>query len=434
MLQKRAPQYWRIELPVATADDLRKVQEFRDILSQILLFERTVCPFQRSFSVELPEAPKTPVKKRPWRPVERPPKSEQRPLFPPVAIPETQNGEDYYSALSDDSHRGNDLDSDSDSTYDSEATPRNLCPRFGDDTAAIPESIQTGRSVTAPPQLTLITSPPSRRVRNTSPLRRSTTVESESDLSSSVESFHSVQSWHSPITPLPPSPPLSNPGSPKMYPYPHDNIALPKRPMHSRDVSEITMTAETTQAWQSVENDASVRESPSLPGPSTTTPVNDIEDNLDEEHFEIALSPVAKKPVHHRPTTGSNSRRRELSPLPPAANLFSPPRRRPSRLKTAQHLPVAIIKKTCEILLSPPSHLIHLVLEMASKVAAGEWRGMVYGFGEGGEKIVGQWDYHDGEPVREDWGEDDYGISVDGTQDMRRREARDNMEGSWEID
>jgi len=70
------------------------------------------------------------------------------------------------------------------------------------------------------------------------------------------------------------------------------------------------------------------------------------------------------------------------------------------------------------------------MLNIASKIAAGEWRGMVFGFGEGGEKIPVQWDYTDGEYVSDEHGEDDYGMSRSAT----RKSSRQPAGGSWEVD
>jgi len=222
-----------------------------------------------------------------------------------------------------------------------------------------------------------------------------------------------------------------------MFPYPHDNISIPKRPARNRETSEATITpvsstAETPGVWESSQAVLEEAGELSTPPPRTPTLVDDIEDNLDEEHFEIC-TPPPKEQLRHRPTTGSNSRRRTLSPLPPAANIFSPKHRRPRHLQTARHLPTAILQKTCEILLSPPSHLLHLMLDIAAKIGAGEWRGMVYGFGEGGEQVVGRWDYEDGELLGDAWDEDDYGISL-ATQQPRHRENRAAEKGGWEVD
>ncbi|KAI0503324.1 inheritance of peroxisomes protein 1-domain-containing protein [Xylaria bambusicola] len=63
VLQIRRPQYWRIELPVAHPDDILRALLLRDVFDKILLFEKTICPFKRSFTVELPDPPETPIRK-----------------------------------------------------------------------------------------------------------------------------------------------------------------------------------------------------------------------------------------------------------------------------------------------------------------------------------------------------------------------------------
>ena len=319
----------------------------------------------------------------------------------------------------------------SDAADDTQITPRSHHQPTYQPLAVEPEKDdrpQASRSITAPPVLSLITSPPSKQKPN-SPLCYSTVIESELEYSSSVDSFHSVQSWHSPLAP--PSPPASGPSSPtSSYPYPHNNIVLPKRPHHSRDTSEITVIPETPRLWD-------VNESPnpdftsrsSSPHPQTPTLITDGGDKSDEEQSEVLTPPTVKPTIRHRATTSSNSRRRALSPLPPAVNLFSPPRRRSRRLQTARHLPTAIIQKTCEILLSPPSHLFHLMISIASKIAAGEWRGVLSGQGESVH-----WDFED-EYSSEGWFEDDYGISLSNPHQTKAKTTSASVPGgSWEID
>ncbi|KAH6721401.1 inheritance of peroxisomes protein 1-domain-containing protein [Leptodontidium sp. MPI-SDFR-AT-0119] len=527
VLQIRPPQYWRIEVPNKTTDENVMVEELKKVLEQVLRYEKTACPFQRDFVVELPEKPATPVKKRPWRPVERPhggespksspllqattpddgqvvvPISESRPSTPcpapevsaptgrPTSPPtphrdpespllksvsgirqaieavELSNPSENITpeplerqaepepavlralqpSLLDTpeseyifgSYAGTDEESDS---YSDATDDTNLTPRSGvqsqvqpleskSDKAIKPQSIQNcNRSVTAPPLLSLVTSPPSKQ-RTKSPLRCSTTFETGSDCSSSVESFHSVQSWHSPLAP--PSPPASEPSSPtSTYPYPHENIVLPKRPLHNRDVSELTVTPETPNMWER-NTTTSVRSATrSLSPPPRTPPtlVHDGSEKSDEEHSEIATPPTVKPTVRHRATTSSNSRRRALSPLPAAVNLFSPPNRAQRRLRTARHLPTAIIQKTCEILLSPPSHLFQLMLSIASKIAAGEWRGMLSGQGE-----AVHWDFED-EYGADAVYEDDYCMSLAKTnkQPTTKTSGSNITGGSWEVD
>jgi hypothetical protein len=518
VLQIKRPQYWRIEVPKMTPEDERRTEELKDVLGKVLLFEKTPCPFQRSFVVELPETPKTPIKKKPWKPVERakvdarkdsnvdkaqdvalastarrvstptmdleevtedsipvdaqdsvitnplatvsesdnlqelldskelssvsplddgetgpkddepveqPPRklrsaSPLHPILEPSILEEDSVFADFTGLDEDDSY--------SDATDDINITPRSRFQPTYQSVTFEPEKenrIQQqlqhcSKPLTAPPVLSLVTSPPSKH-RPTSPLRKSTTIESDSDFSSSVDSFHSVQSWHSPLAP--PSPPASLPPSPiSQYPYPHQNIVLPKRPAHhSRDVSELTLTPDTPRIWEV--NPSSTPRSRSLsPPPKTPTLVNDSSEKSDDE-FEIVTPPT----IRHRATTSSNSRRRALSPLPAAVNLFSPQRRRSRHLQTARHLPTAIVQKTCEILLSPPSHLLHLMLNIASKIAAGEWRGVLSGHGE-----AVHWDFED-EYGGDGWTEDDYGISLPNPQ-ARTKKAANIPDGSWEID
>lgn len=71
---------------------------------------------------------------------------------------------------------------------------------------------------------------------------------------------------------------------------------------------------------------------------------------------------------------------------------------------------MAVVRKTCEILLSPPGYLISLMLRVAARIAAGEWRGLV--FGEGGERVV--WgDYSSEEEDGSEAGSDDFALDND---------------------
>ena len=54
-----------MELPFETDDDKAKIEQFKTVLSQVLQYEKTQCPFRQSFEVDLPERPKTPPRKRP---------------------------------------------------------------------------------------------------------------------------------------------------------------------------------------------------------------------------------------------------------------------------------------------------------------------------------------------------------------------------------
>lgn len=60
-------QYYRIELPAKSADDIRAVEEFKEALRKILRFEVTPCPFKRGFHVELADSALTPRRKGQWK-------------------------------------------------------------------------------------------------------------------------------------------------------------------------------------------------------------------------------------------------------------------------------------------------------------------------------------------------------------------------------
>lgn len=513
VLQIRRPNFWRIEVPIKDIEERNRVDEFKAALSKVLLFEKTHCPFERTFSVDLPEAPQTPVKKRPWKPVKKqstgmlpfpdsaPPGDRYRQTMTtaspaerittpavehvtelslgecstpnskinlPMAIRPANLDKELSSPFlyknspiqdeinthqeasskaipveapenttmlrSDLGPREEETDNFSDATDDTNITPKSLFQpkyqplKFDTDLHDRPHAMQNcKRSITAPPILSLVTSPPSKHGTK-SPLgpRSSTIHESDSDPSSSVDSFHSILSWHSPLDP--PSPTYSNPSSPKTYPYPHDDIVLP-RALHSRGASELTVvphSPETPGAWKAPGIESWC---PSTP---PKTPIL-IKDTSDDEHdcSEAITPPTVRQNFRHRATTSSNSRRRALSPLPPAANLFVPPKSRSRRLQTARHLPTAIIQTTCKILLSPPSHLFDLMVSIASKIAAGEWRGFLSNRGQNVS-----WDFEQ-EYMADISNEDDYGIiSPTKHRPSSRKVASSSADsgGSWEVD
>jgi hypothetical protein len=435
ILQIRRPQFWRIEIPASETESDRRAVILRDVFDKILQFEKTPCPFQRTFTVELPERPQTPVKKRPWTPVRRPTLSMQLPPTPVTPVnntsrlrlageepTETPTNESFdeptcsgeaslvegelstvVKATSNNNKAEQDVKSEElDKSQSSIAAPLLLQGKLA--------GFQTSRVVTAPPELSLQMSPPSKGTSQseTSIDDDPTAPESPTE---SLASFHSIQAWHSPITPLPPSPPVSNPSSPTTFPYPHDNIALPKPQFtHQREFSDATVTPDMDKTWLLSPTGADII---SLESSSDTSSVyEDVmkPESADEGSDSRATSGVSTETpqprIRHRSTT-SNMSISTNRPLPPAANLFTPYRQFPrynshnraqTRLEAVQRLPGAIIHRTCEILLAPPAQLLTLMLRVAARIAAGEWRGMVFGTGEEGESIPVQWDYSDDDP------------------------------------
>ncbi|KAI0005208.1 inheritance of peroxisomes protein 1-domain-containing protein [Xylariaceae sp. FL0662B] len=616
VLQIRRPQYWRIELPVSEPDDAERALVLRGVFDKILLFEKTECPFQRSFTVELPEPPRTPTKKKAWTPVGKnlisspflsghsSPKSSPSLSPSPRAIGKARRStlstdeiESFKISVESDERRGQiqrraewegeqySVDSTPPAVFreDDEAgyrqvsksqtglepacsareVVRNVKPahhdkapkdilsvedpisvkqtaraldmeearvtstmarkeilrqktedkadryaeskgteavgfqghkdatglssgdaiqhgreignaglrdreanlpipticdpaekqELGDEAADDPSSFEgsgriapvnltrkrmsrmlAGRTFTAPPQLTVVTSSPSKPRELSNAVKPPhlvppvPPVPPQSDETSPVgssDSFHSLQSWHSPITPLPPSPPTSRPitPSPPQFPHPHENIILPQHAPHTSDASDYTATPNTDRTL--VPSSAGATDHTDETGsPMPCSPVNTNDHDVGPVPTDGTLNVSHSTALEERPQARQRLRsktlsisRRVLSPLPPAANLFSPPARESpqspirtspqSRLDIVRQLPGQIVHKTVEILLSPPNYLVNLMLKVAAKIVAGEWRGLVFGFGEGGEKIPVQWDYSDGE--FSDWSdEEDY--------------------------
>ncbi|KAF3015389.1 hypothetical protein E8E14_012460 [Neopestalotiopsis sp. 37M] len=624
VLQIRRPQYWRIELPLSEPEDSARASAFRDVLGNILLFEKTECPFVRNFTVELPERPQTPVKKKPWTPVgknllpsvflsdvsspslpaikitneklrrrtldtssqthmharnqavrdaeralpralpnaaSRSPAVEPRAdvrqavaITEPPAIPEiTQTGSTsdtnlgataiYDRSSSDETKPGNLIRSLSATSHGhaqggSDPVARDTlgssqlsiltptvqataddpginfemqasAPEIGDNSkelqsihqsnpSEVRDNVRTsfeaagsvgavnlkkkrmsrilaGRSVTMPPRLTVVTSAPPRpspaaatqeapaavsaAVPATAPAAEASSEvdPGEQSPNGSVDSFHSVQSWHSPISP-PSLSPISCSPSPPSFPYPHENIRIPPGRSQGTSSAEFTPATDATFVPISMAPGSHEQEShDSVPLFVTVDTGNDSRSILLQTPTEMAAKSSAMTQrshnLQHRPRTADPSiGRRAFPTIPGSASILSPTvRYRPEGpLSGLRRLPSVIFQKTVEILLSPPSHLVNLMLQVAARIAAGEWRGLVLGMGEGGESIPVHWDYSDGE--LSGWeDDDDYTFSIGRLPTSRRSSdvapddvsrftsdqaatRADNDDRSWEVD
>ncbi|KAI2634547.1 inheritance of peroxisomes protein 1-domain-containing protein [Xylaria nigripes] len=257
-----------------------------------------------------------------------------------------------------------------------------------------------GRSFTTIPKLSIAAFPPV-KPKSQSPAKNVSSTQLPRALveghspSASTDSFHSVQSWSFPATQPLASASSSRPESPQTehIPSPTERLVLPELPSshaiapnsakHAVPGSSIASgsTESNPQYTQAIFNNP--------PKKAVST----------ENALKVSrLSTFEHKVPIRRRSHASNLSisRRDLSPLPPAANLFTPPpgQTSRSRLAVVSRLPAVFVNKTVEILMSPPGHLVSLMLKVAAKIAAGEWRGLVFGFGEAGEQIPVQWDYY----------------------------------------
>ena len=454
VLRIRPNSYYRIELPTCTSEDKEQVDKLKAVLAKVLQYEVTPCPFKRGFYVELPEAPKTPVIKRPWRPKPRPeatsyPSEDVEGLDEltlkdakptsltraeaddagPLIQPDSEDQRNHIASQSDDSSSGGtENEPDSEATDDTGFTHKDLHATIYDgldesDTPTRPKSLRTGRAITAPPHLTLKTAPPSNSESKAIPVPH--LRKESSSLASSAESFHS---FHSPISPLPPSPSFVSHHSPP--PEHGDGIDVSRTRSHKRDISEITVRAGSPELWElssGPSNEGTIYHSP--PDlPATPTLESDAA-SLDEDHWSEAITPSPPTEIRSR----VRSRRRTQSPDPSNSNLYAP--YSPRSHMSGHHFTNAILQRTCSILLGPPIQLVALMLRIAAKIARGAFRGRTLGYGDSGQKIPCSWDFSDGSDDNEDyWEEDDYGFSLSKAPFSNGNIEAKGGGGSWEID
>ena len=247
-------------------------------------------------------------------------------------------------------------------------------------------------------------------------------------IASSIESFESFHSFHSPTSPVPPSPPYSESPSPSN----HLSIDVQRVRPHKRDASELTITAErihspvdmSTPIWPGDDSPVTPMPKDFLPAPEDVGSEQRSR-SATPDHSSRSVSPTAsiRRRFHQR---------RAHSPLPPPANIYIP---RQARFPNGP-LSSAILQKTCSLLLGPPVQLVALMLNIAAKIAAGSLAAQTFTYNERGQPIPCSWaDDEDDDDDEARW-EDDYGISLGGTPETRRRSSARSPQdsSSWDID
>lgn len=368
VLRIRALTYYRIELPNETEEDVRRVTQLKDALSQFLLYEVTPCPFQRGFSVEIPVEARTPKKKKAWRPKERRESAPAETLKWP--------GENYLQGTAQRPRSAG--YSDGNVTDDSASTSTNQTFSESDNpfddikpSAPIDIDFKPGspkRCVTEPPRSV------NDLLARFQPIPESDS-EAEATLSSSAESFHS---FRAPVSPLPPSPPSTiPPSSPTDQSSTELLYSRQRSSRHNREISEITITPEftssATQTTPTLERRSSeprvaeetraepvpvtVSASPSLPQSSDA-----VATGVNVAHGEANVNDTNTATL--RPLNAL--RKRELSPMPPPSTLSYP-----AEKDSKKNLTVTIFQKTFSLVLVPPILLLLLLIHIAARIAAG---------------------------------------------------------------
>ncbi|KAJ3575584.1 hypothetical protein NPX13_g3986 [Xylaria arbuscula] len=541
VLQIRRPQYWRIEIPVDDPQDVLLASLLRDVFDRILLFEKTPCPFQRSFTVELPDSPETPIKKKAWTAegknlISSPFESDlSPPAHEPIAIsrgkhlPNTSrfwlpgmnipagdeeafrswaeaqasgsddgdaiaprnvrsvrhhtfSGVDSEQAIETMKHdrysKSQSLrvkgESERTTPQDSKSAQLEVLsissnedgddgPSFEGSGRVAPVNLSrkrvtrmlAGRSFNARPPISHVYSDSSRSkepvaAKNT-PSSSPAALARDHSSSTSTDSFHSAQSSRSRATPLSASPRTKDVSTEA------ENAEVSELGLQTANASEHASTSDNTTDVAA--NPSATPDHLDSAGPASQLTDNEpkgIKTEDKESSSKASPSPSesrrttseGKLHAHQRSHASSLSiSRPALSPLPSAADLFSaaPKQTTPqSRFTNVRQLPSSIVQKILGVLLGPPSYLIKLMLKVAAKIASGEWRGLVLGFGDAGEEIPVQWDYYSDGEFSDLSDGDDYtvtnsssdvgGHSAHTGARRRIRPRRNDDDDNWEVD
>ncbi|KAF2877848.1 inheritance of peroxisomes protein 1-domain-containing protein [Massariosphaeria phaeospora] len=439
VLRIRQDSYYRIELPYESDEDKQKAQEFKAVLAQVLQYERTTCPFTRRFEVQLPERPKTPPRRLP----KKAPEKAKKWLFDKAWVPEVTRRPSMPILKGSRSGNTSSHEEDDRSNVDtdlSEAVPESPVTVLKNPPAKpLPmrlvlepaKLLQGIRSVTAPMGVVSASNVAAVSESSRSPVDVDQVgVEGEPEqsaetasLMSSADSFYSLETVGQPS----PSPPyldaeaeLMNPWTSQLSLLQEQNQESRSRSRHSREISEATVQATSADNVDSSLPVTPTMDVPSTPSinvhlssaPSTPPLISDSdEDTLDPSFLDVATPPDN---IRMERLTGT-SQRRPFSPMPQPQNLFRPS----PQAGIGKQFTAALIRKTYELVLGPPAHLVSLMLRIAAKISNGALSFSTYRVRDTSEKIPCSW-----ESDEDEWQEeDDFGIPLSNLEgsNFRRR-------------
>lgn len=432
VLRIRGNAYYRIELPNFGESDKQNAEVLKDVFAKVLMYEKTPCPFTRGFTVELPEPPQVPVRKKRWKPSEREtpsPSIEYSEQDLRLAYPESK------------SHRVGTPDAEVQSNeglgiMDSPSRR----PRMGltsNDVLRTPPSraLVASRSITSPAQLYMTaasfatpshSAQPSPQPSEQRKPSSSSSLASmnESSMTSSINSFHSVKSEASDAQEEPP-PKWKSPFPSSAEQLENEESA---KPLDEVGVANLTITPSTPRRWKVEEPNPESEDGGRAETPQPATPglISDEEEPHDERS-EIA-TPSTRPRQWRAEDNSSVSHTHTLNEITPTENCNAPPPlsshhhhnqsifsassqpSSPSSTKSTATVTAAaavyplttiIVKKTCTFVLGTSTQLINTMLSIARKIMDGMLRGVIIGISEGGERIPCSWDFSDTEDEAE---------------------------------
>lgn len=394
VLRIRPLTYYRIELPYETDEDRELVAGMKEALPQILRYEVTPCPFKRGFTVPIPEVAKAPRrKKKAWSPKGR---RDSAPIYlglaakehSPVRELKEEVAVDYLSAGEETD--GNTTDGSGFLTRGSNSTILETIPddnefQEGSHPPELPvesesrESLSRGPSPAPPVSESLDV--PRRSVAET---QRSfhtllarfeenpeSQVEPDPALSSSVDSFHSIEHSLSPLPEL-----ESHLNSQREIPVDESKQSGSQgceeaKPSQEPVFHGVDYAAETTLP-KIVCHDCSSpdpKEPPTVsvsepePQPSTTAVARSTMDDHDAASTTGSNPNLSSMSAEFRRRSKA-SRDREVSPMPPPSTLalVHPPEKYDA---------ASFIQKTCKLVLVPPIQLFVVLIHIAARIVIG---------------------------------------------------------------
>lgn len=414
----RPDTYYRLELPVDSEEDLGLVERLRDTLRKVLQYERTLCPFQRGFSVDLPEAPE----RRPRKPSAHIRGPAKRWKLEGVWRPE--GGDVRHSPRSSDTESTDGDPGEQDLLLDLRRDQHTPVESQTDSDVGLrpgvpirPGSLAGARSLTAPPQLTTTFSPPSKPPVTV--IREETIEETDNTTRTTLAPLQ--------LSGLPPTPDSLL-----------DKDLSPFTAMTNPEATESENTLEPSEASPSrADSPATVQNE----GPLVV-----------EKRSEPEQTIKAERPAHVLKESGSAARLREFSrgsrdapsnavrqrrkKTPSSTSLASSSsdsaasrlyRTRSSESQRA--LANGIVQKTCAIVLGPPANLVSLMLRIAARFAKGAMDITVHSPAGSHRKVPGSWDLSEDE---DDWDIDDYGFPIAKTSAVAS--AQSGLGKAWQIE
>lgn len=393
VLQIRRPNYWRIELGISK-DEQRNPVGLRDVLSNILQFEKTYCPFQRSFTVDIPEAPLVSVKKKAWSPkrVCNTPYSIDVPAKTADGMPRADHASGSGPAVAEGTIIVHDLPQHPAPVDKSERSTLETC--HTGDIFFNREQLRTNLSVReglAPTQLDALQLLGDNSEPDTVGLgKQSTTTDSMKDTQSYLTGA-AIHPYSEVASPSQSTQRTSSSGrQPRVFSPDHlgqeDGLLGIRSSVNLDPMTELCSSVDSAACESFTPYASTVMVSSGNPGPLDNEARGRVSPALSQDSFhsvDSRYSPLSTTTdqVFRSPEQciALDKKRDDADPKSPdtQGHLTRPGERSDSRRLLNSDLfknaPLTMVAKTSELILGPPAYLIALMVKIAARISRGGW-------------------------------------------------------------